>query len=174
MSALRAGESKAVLALGSNLGDRAREIDTAVSELSGTDGIRLLAFSPIVETRAVKVHGVDEFAPRYLNAVAVVATTLAPEQLLHQVNRIEDAHGRVRDERWGDRTLDIDVVCHGDIVSDTPQLTLPHPRAAGRDFVLAPWLAADPDAELPGIGRVDELLAGIEDTTRPWTPGGAR
>ncbi|MET0724716.1 MAG: 2-amino-4-hydroxy-6-hydroxymethyldihydropteridine diphosphokinase [Leifsonia sp.] len=163
-------EVRAVLALGSNLGDRAAEIRAAVAEIADTDGIRLTAASNLVQSTAVRLTGADETAPRYLNAVVAIATTLSPAQLLHQVNAIEDDHGRVRDERWGDRTLDIDIITYGDLVQDDPGLTLPHPRAADRAFVLAPWLEIAPDGVLPGRGRIDALLAALpsEDAVSVW------
>jgi 7,8-dihydro-6-hydroxymethylpterin-pyrophosphokinase len=79
--------------------------------------------------------------------------------LLGFLQAIEQRHGRVREERWGDRTLDLDLISYGDVVSDDPRLTLPHPRAAERDFVLVPWLEVDRDAELPGVGRIADLPA---------------
>jgi 2-amino-4-hydroxy-6-hydroxymethyldihydropteridine diphosphokinase len=78
--------------------------------------------------------------------------------LLGYLHAIENRHGRVRRERWGDRTLDLDLIVYGTVVSADAALTLPHPRAAEREFVLAPWLAVDPDAVIPGEGRVDALL----------------
>jgi 2-amino-4-hydroxy-6-hydroxymethyldihydropteridine diphosphokinase len=84
--------------------------------------------------------------------------------LLSLLHRIEVAHGRERRERWGDRTLDLDLIAYGDVISDTPELTLPHPRAAERDFVLGPWLAVDPDAVLPGRGRVADLLEDLRES----------
>lgn len=160
----------AVLALGSNLGDRAHELRAAVAEIADTDGILLTAASKLVESTAVRVTGADETAPRYLNAVVAIETSLTPHALLHQLHAIEDDHGRVRDERWGDRTLDIDIVTYGALEQDDPDLTLPHPRAAERAFVLAPWLEIAPDATLPGRGRIDALLAALpaEDAVAVW------
>ena len=103
-------------------------------------------------------------APPYLNAVAMVTTTLTPDALLDALTRIERAHGRIRAERWGDRTLDLDIVDFAGLVSSSERLTLPHPRAFERAFVLTPWLAVDPDAVLPGHGRVADLVAGLEST----------
>jgi len=157
----------AVLALGSNLGDRGELLRDAVSALRATAGVEVRAVSPVVESVAVKLDGADPSAPRYLNAVALVETLLTPEELLAEAHRIEAEHGRVREERWGDRTLDIDIVDFDAQTSDDPDLTLPHPRAAERAFVLAPWLAVDADAELPGSGRVDALLAALGDDTVP-------
>jgi 2-amino-4-hydroxy-6-hydroxymethyldihydropteridine diphosphokinase len=150
-------QTTAVLSLGSNLGDRERTIRDAVADLRAEPGISVLAASGLVETAAVKPRGVDEDAPAYLNAIVIVSTTLSADELLAAVNGIEQRHGRVREERWGDRTLDIDIVTVGGIRRDTERLALPHPRAAEREFVLVPWHDIDPDAELPGIGRIDAL-----------------
>ncbi|AYG03120.1 2-amino-4-hydroxy-6-hydroxymethyldihydropteridine diphosphokinase [Gryllotalpicola protaetiae] len=156
---------RAVLALGSNLGDRGELLRDAVAALRATPAIEVRAVSPVVESVAVKPGGADPSAPRYLNAVVLVDTLLDPEQLLAEAHRIEAEHGRVRAERWGDRTLDIDIVDFAGVSSNDPALTLPHPRAAERPFVLAPWLFVDPDAALPGAGRVDALLAALGDDT---------
>ncbi|MCW4385405.1 2-amino-4-hydroxy-6-hydroxymethyldihydropteridine diphosphokinase [Salinibacterium sp. SYSU T00001] len=154
---------RAVIALGSNLGDREATLRSAVAELAATEGIRLLAASGLVETPAVTLEGVDRTAPAYLNAVVIAQTTLAPLTLLDALARIEDAHGRVREQRWGDRTLDLDLIALDDLELMTERLTLPHPRAHERAFVLVPWLQADPDATLPGHGAVRELLAALND-----------
>lgn len=157
----------AVIALGANLGDRAETLREAASELARlplTDDVRL---SPVIESVAVRVSGPDAEAPAYLNAVALVRTALAPAMLLSALHRIEKQHGRVRRERWGDRTLDLDLIAYGDVRSDDPALLVPHPRAHERDFVLGPWLALDPDAVLPGRGRVADLLR----TLRESAPG---
>lgn len=149
----------AVIAFGSNLGDREATVKAALDDLAQTPGVRLDAVSPFLESAAVRLDGVDEDAPRYLNGVALVSTALDPHALLDELHRIEDAHGRVRVERWGDRTLDLDIIAMGGRQVHDERLTLPHPRASEREFVLAPWLDVDPDAELPGLGRVDALLA---------------
>lgn len=156
---LRGG--KAVLAFGSNLGDREATIRAGLDALAA-HGIHISAMSTLVESVAVKPTGEDEAAPRYLNGVALVRTTQAPHDLLRTIHAVESELGRVRAERWGDRTLDIDIVTYGDLVLDNPDLVLPHPRAAQRAFVLSPWLELDPDAVLPGVGRVDALLAALD------------
>jgi dihydroneopterin aldolase/2-amino-4-hydroxy-6-hydroxymethyldihydropteridine diphosphokinase len=120
----------------------------------GSSGLALVALSPVYET--VPVGGPPQ--PEYLNAVLIAETTLPAMALLRRGQAVEAAFGRVRQEVWGPRTLDVDVIVYGDVVSDDPELRLPHPRAAERAFVLAPWLDADPDAEIPGQGRVAELL----------------
>ncbi|MBU4464896.1 MAG: 2-amino-4-hydroxy-6-hydroxymethyldihydropteridine diphosphokinase [Actinobacteria bacterium] len=157
----------AVVALGANLGDRAATLDGAVRELRRLPLVDDVRVAEPVESVAVKPDGPDAAAPAYLNSVALVTTRLAPSVLLDYLHAIEARHGRERRERWGDRTLDLDLVAYADVRSADPTLLLPHPRAAERDFVLAPWLSLDPDAELPGAGRVDVLLAELSD-------GGAR
>lgn len=152
----------AVVAFGANLGERETTIQAAADELAATGGIELVAIAPTIETPALRLDGIDYQAPAYLNTVAIIHTTLSPLELLHVLQRLEDAHGRVRIERWGDRTLDLDVIAYGELVQSDPELTLPHPRAHERDFVLRPWLAVDPDATLPGRGRADALLARLD------------
>lgn len=148
----------AVVALGANLGDRRATLAAAVADLDRLPLVSAVRVSDPMESVAVTVNGPDPDAPAYLNAVAIVTTRLAPTVLLSYLHAIEDRHGRVRRERWGDRTLDLDLIAYGDLVCDTPTLTLPHPRAAEREFVLAPWLSIDPDASLVGAGRVADLL----------------
>ncbi|TAM66849.1 MAG: 2-amino-4-hydroxy-6-hydroxymethyldihydropteridine diphosphokinase [Microbacteriaceae bacterium] len=162
---------RAVLALGSNLGDRVATLSAAIDDLDATPGIRVDARSVLVETDAIKLSGVDHSAPRYLNAVVLVDTTLEPHALLTAVNAIEAAHGRVREERWGDRTLDIDIVDYDGRVSSDERLTLPHPRAAERAFVLAPWFDVDARAQVPGAGSVAELLVRARDAVHTYAPG---
>ena len=148
----------AVLALGSNLGDREATIVEAMLRIADVSGVELLTASAMHETVAVKPHGLDTAAPAYLNAVAIIDTSLTPEELLDAVNAIEQDLGRVRGEKWADRTLDIDLIDFSGETRATAALTLPHPRAAERGFVLAPWLEVDPDAVLNGE-RVEALLA---------------
>ncbi|MER5637427.1 2-amino-4-hydroxy-6-hydroxymethyldihydropteridine diphosphokinase [Kitasatospora sp. NPDC002227] len=148
----------AVIALGSNLGNRLETLQGAVDELGNTPGIRITAVSAVFETAAV---GGPAEQPNYYNAVVVVRTTLPPASVLERANAIEDAFGRVREVRWGARTLDVDILSYEGVASSDPVLLLPHPRAHERAFVLAPWLDADPDGEVPGLGRVADLLKGL-------------
>ena len=148
----------AVVALGSNLGDRGTTLEDAVREIARLPLVDHVRVSPTRETVALRPDGPDASAPAYLNAVALVSTRLAPSVLLAMLHRIEAEHGRERNEKWGDRTLDLDLISYGDVQSDEPNLTLPHPRAAERDFVLEPWFEADPDAVLVGHGPVRELV----------------
>ena len=150
--------TRAIVAIGANLGDREATIRQAVLGLAAHQAIRIVTASPIVETPALRTTGIDESAPAYLNAVLAIDTTLPPGRLLVELQRIEDVHGRTREVRWGDRTLDLDVIAYGRERIDTELLTVPHPRAHERAFVLAPWAAMDESAVLPGHGRVVELL----------------
>lgn len=149
----------AVLALGANLGDAAATLRHAVLQLQDTSGITVTAVSPVARTRPV---GGPAGQPDYLNLVVTVAAGLSPKALLAVGQGIEQAHHRTREVRWGPRTLDIDVITYGDLVSDDPELTLPHPRAHTRAFVLAPWSWADPEAVLSGT-PVADLAAQADD-----------
>ena len=144
--------------MGANLGDRADTIAAAIERLSATDGVDLVAVSELVETVAIRPDGPDDTHPDYLNGVAIVDTTLSAASLLAVLHSIEDDHGRTRTERWGDRTLDLDLIVFGDVVEDG-NIVIPHPRAHERSFVLGPWLSLDPDASIPGRGLVRELPA---------------
>ncbi|MCI3152851.1 2-amino-4-hydroxy-6-hydroxymethyldihydropteridine diphosphokinase [Streptomyces werraensis] len=150
---------RAVVSLGANLGNRLETLQGAVDALEDTPGIRVKAVSPVYETEPWGVEPGSQ--PSYFNAVAVLRTTLPPSSLLERAQAVEEAFHRVRDERWGPRTLDVDIVAYADLHSDDPHLTLPHPRAHERAFVLAPWLDIDPAAELPGHGPVAELLDAV-------------
>jgi len=156
----------AVVALGANLGDRAETLEAAVTALRALPLTTDVRVSAPLETVAVTLRGEDADAPRYLNAVATLSTRLAPTALLRELHRIEADHGRVRRERWGDRTLDLDLIAYADERIDDDRLTVPHPRAHEREFVLAPWLEIDPDAEIPGRGRVDDLLRELRGASR--------
>lgn len=153
----------AVIALGSNEGDRGEMLRAAAERLRRLPLVDDLVMSEPIETVAVTVDGPDPDAPPYLNAVALVTTRLAPQVLLGMLHAVEEEQGRVRRERWGDRTLDLDLIAYGDFRSDDEHLRVPHPRAAERLFVLEPWLSVDRDAVLPGAGRVDELVRGLKE-----------
>nr|WP_087132921.1 2-amino-4-hydroxy-6-hydroxymethyldihydropteridine diphosphokinase [Microbacterium esteraromaticum] len=153
----------AVIALGSNEGDRGEILQAAAARLRRLPLVDDLVMSDPIESIAVKPDGPDPDAPRYLNAVALVTTRLAPQVLLGMLHAVEEEQGRVRHERWGDRTLDLDLIAYGDFESDDEHLLVPHPRAAERLFVLEPWLSIDADAVLHGHGRVDELVRRLKD-----------
>ena len=151
---------QAVLALGSNLGDRHDILQGGVDAIAGIEGVRLTRVSPVYET--VPVGGPPQ--PDYLNAVVLADVTIPSRELLDELHEIEAAFDRIRVVRWGPRTLDIDIITVGGERSDDPDLTLPHPRAHERAFVLAPWHDVDPDAVLPGWGPVAGLLAHADQT----------
>ena len=147
-----------MLSVGSNLGDRLGTLQGCVQAIGGLADTDVLAISPVYETAPVG----GPAQPDYLNAVLIVATALGPRALLAATQRIEADFGRVRlpgAERFGPRTLDIDIISYDEEISDDPVLTLPHPRAHERAFVLAPWHDLDPAASLPGRGPVAALLA---------------
>ena len=151
---------RAVLALGSNLGESESTIERAVVDLREA-GVRILRVSPLYRTAPV---GGPEGQPDYVNAVIEVSTELSPYELLKLCNAVEAAHHRERLVRWGPRTLDIDVIDYDGVISEDPVLTLPHPRAQERAFVLVPWAQMDPQARLtvthraePSGERADEV-----------------
>jgi 2-amino-4-hydroxy-6-hydroxymethyldihydropteridine diphosphokinase len=146
------------LALGSNMGDSAAILQGAVTDLGSVEGLALEAVSAVYETDPV--GGPDQ--EPYLNAVVVGQTTLTGPELLAAMQAIERAWDRVREVRWGPRTLDIDILALGDEEIDTPSLTVPHPRAHERAFVLVPWLDADPRARVPGHGPAVDLLGSCD------------
>ena len=148
---------RTVLSLGSNMGDRLDNLQEAVDALFDAPGLDFVAMSPVYET--APVGGPEQ--PDFLNIVVIADTRLTPETLLERVLSIEDAMDRVRTVRWGPRTLDIDIVRFGDVASADPALTLPHPRAHERAFVLVPWRDVEPEAALPGHGSVADLAAAI-------------
>ncbi|AJZ86228.1 MULTISPECIES: 2-amino-4-hydroxy-6-hydroxymethyldihydropteridine diphosphokinase [Streptomyces] len=150
---------RAVISLGSNLGNRLEILQGAIDALGDTPGLRVKAVSPVYETDPWGVEPGTQAT--YFNAVVLIKTTLPPSSLLERGHAIEEAFERVRDERWGPRTIDVDIVAYQDVVSDDPQLTLPHPRAHERAFVLVPWNDVDPQAEVPGRGAVAGLLAAM-------------
>ncbi|GAA4701405.1 2-amino-4-hydroxy-6-hydroxymethyldihydropteridine diphosphokinase [Nocardioides conyzicola] len=147
---------RAVLALGSNLGERMASLQGAVNALADTPDVWITGVSPVYETEPVDSPAE---AKNYLNAVVLMDTTLAASRLMDRALAIEDAFERERSEvRNAPRTLDVDLIVVGDRRSDEESLRLPHPRAHERAFVLRPWLDVDPTAELPEHGAVADLL----------------
>jgi 2-amino-4-hydroxy-6-hydroxymethyldihydropteridine diphosphokinase len=149
---------KVVLSLGSNLGRRFDTLQGAVDALFDAPGLTFVAVSPVYETDPV---GGPPQGP-FLNAIVIGETTLEPRALLERAQSVEASFDRRRDgERWGPRTLDVDLIAVGDRVCSEAELTLPHPRAHERAFVLVPWAEADPEGELPGHGPVADLAARV-------------
>ncbi|MBX9246623.1 2-amino-4-hydroxy-6-hydroxymethyldihydropteridine diphosphokinase, partial [Actinotalea ferrariae] len=137
-----------VLALGSNIGASHDILRQVVRDLAGVPGVEITAIAPLARTQAV--GGPEQ--PDFLNTIVLARTTLSPRGLLAECHRLEDAHGRVRTEHWGPRTIDVDIVLYGGVVAVADDLELPHPRAHQRAFVLEPWAQVQPDAMLPGLG----------------------
>jgi len=150
--------------VGSNLGDRLGTLQGCVQAIGGLPDTDVVTISPVYETAPVG----GPAQPDYLNAVLIVSAGLAPLDLLAATQRIEADFGRVRTqgpqgaERFGPRTLDVDVISYAEEISGDPVLTLPHPRAHERAFVLAPWHDVDAGASLPARGPVAALLAGLD------------
>ena len=156
-------QTEAVLALGANLdsaaGDKTATLNAAVAALAAHEQIDVVGRSTQIITEPV---GGPEGQPEYANMVIKVATSLKPFELLGVCQQIEADHGRVREVHWGPRTLDIDVITYGELEQDSPVLTLPHPRAHERGFVLEPWAQIDPEAKLNGRA-VSTWLEGLHD-----------
>jgi 2-amino-4-hydroxy-6-hydroxymethyldihydropteridine diphosphokinase len=158
---------RAVVAFGGNLGHRLENIQSALDALVDTPGLSVEAVSPVYETEPfggfpddpgyVDLRG----QPKYLNAVAVLTTDLPPHTLLERAQAIEQALHRVRDEPWGARTIDVDIVAYDELISHDATLTVPHPRAHERAFVLAPWSDVEPEARIPGRGPISVLLGAL-------------
>ncbi|MDI1290058.1 MAG: 2-amino-4-hydroxy-6-hydroxymethyldihydropteridine diphosphokinase [bacterium] len=161
--------SLAAIALGSNLGDRAAQLASAVDRLASIPLTSLVAASTWFET--APVGPIEQ--PNFLNAAALVRTLLPPETLLVFLHAIERDFGRDRrtEQRWGPRTLDLDLIVHGESVLVLPDLVLPHPRAHERGFVLEPLAQIAPDLVIPGRGPVSQLLADWRIKHETITPG---
>ena len=147
----------AVIALGSNLSGPEAQVASGFEAIATLAGTKLLAKSSLYRT--APVGKLDQ--PAFINACALVETALAPRALLDGLLAIERAHGRIRDVPDGPRTLDLDIVIFGGLVHHEPGLSVPHPRAHRRAFVLAPLLEVWPDAVIPGLGRADAFLPAV-------------
>ena len=156
--------AEALIALGGNVGDVRATLGRAIATLCDGKAVRLVARSSDYKTPP---WGVEEQAP-FVNCAIVTQTDLAPLALLHRAQAVEQQFGRdrAREQRWGPRTLDIDLIAYDDVVLDTPELTLPHPRAFERAFVLAPLAEIAPERRIAGVGVIDALAkveqAGIQ------------
>ena len=148
---------KAVIALGANLGDPKRQISEAIDQIR--DQIKVKSVSKLIETEPV---GVADKQPNYINAILIGESELRPLDLMKVLSDIENKMGRFRSFPNAARTIDIDIIDYGGLFLESPELTLPHPRAHLRRFVLAPWLEIEPDGELSGHGPIRQLLANLE------------
>lgn len=152
---------RAVLSLGSNLGDRLASLQGAVNSLADTPDVWVTDVSAVYETAPVdSPNGAGDF----LNAVVLIDTTLSARMLLDRAQAIESAYGRERGEPNAPRTLDVDLIVVGDRRANDDALRLPHPRARERAFVLVPWHDLEPDAEIPDVGPVSALLEAVDVT----------
>jgi len=151
---------RACIGLGANLGDAADTLRRAFDALAACDGIEVLRTSCLYRTPAWG----REDQPDFINAVALVDTTLAPRALLERLLAVESAFGRQRaeGERWGPRTLDLDLLLYGDAVVDEPGLHVPHPHLHERAFALVPLLEVLPEARIPGYGDARDAVSGLE------------
>jgi len=149
----------AVLSLGSNAGDRPAILQGAVEALADTPVVRIVAVSSVYETKPVDA---PNGSPDFFNIILLVDTTLSVAMLLDRAQAVESAFGRERRELNGPRTLDVDLIVVGDRLSDSEDLVLPHPRAHERAFVLVPWYEIDQQAQIPGKGKIADLLTDID------------
>lgn len=156
-------KTRAILSLGANLGERRATLEAAIERISAAKSVKLIKRSEIYESVALTDSGYDPEQPSYLNAVVQIETGLKPKALLGMLNEIENDFGRIRLQRWAPRTLDIDIITFGHELIETKSLIVPHPRAFERSFVLMPWLEIEPEAILPGRGRVADLVAELSD-----------
>ena len=150
--------TKAFVGIGSNLGDREAYVRRALELLAAEEGIEVVAVSELRETEPV---GPVEQGP-FVNGAALLATELSPQDLLDRLLAIEQRLGRVRNERFGPRTIDLDLLVYGDQVIDEPGLTVPHPRLHERRFALEPLADLAPELVVPGRGPISALLAELE------------
>jgi 2-amino-4-hydroxy-6-hydroxymethyldihydropteridine diphosphokinase len=151
---------KVVYSIGSNLGDRLGNVQGAVDAISDTPDVIVVDVSSVYETTPV---GGPADSPLFLNIVVVAETTLEPQTLVERAFAIEEAYGRARDgDRWGPRTLDVDLIMVGNAIVDQEDLRLPHPLAHQRAFVLVPWYEVDPTAEIVGKGAIGDLLSNAD------------
>lgn len=138
-----------IIGLGANLGDAQETLKQAINDIANLSRVELVAIGPLAKTAPV---GGDEKQPDFLNTVIKIKTTRAARDLLVNLLSIEDYYGRIRAERWGPRTLDLDLITYGQVAFSSDDLEIPHPRAHARSFVLTPWVHIEPEANLPGLG----------------------
>jgi 2-amino-4-hydroxy-6-hydroxymethyldihydropteridine diphosphokinase len=150
--------TRAYVGLGANVGPREVTLLRAVDLLGTSDGVAIVAVSQLRETEPVGVVG----QPPFLNGAVAVDTTLGPRDLLDELLAVESELGRVRTERWGPRTVDLDLLVYGSETIDEPGLHVPHPRLHERRFALEPLAELDPELVVPGLGRVADALAALD------------
>jgi len=150
----------AYIGVGSNLDDPVRHVSEAIEDIAALEGVQRVTSSSLYRSAPMGPAG----QPDFINAVVAIRTSLSARQLLAGLQAIENAHGRVRGrERWGPRTLDLDLLVYGAETIAEPDLTVPHPGIARRNFVLLPLAELAPDLDIPGLGRAGNLVHGIMD-----------
>jgi 2-amino-4-hydroxy-6-hydroxymethyldihydropteridine diphosphokinase len=154
--------TRAVLALGSNLGQREQNLNLALEQIKSFPATDFIAVSSFHETIALTEAGEDSTKPSYLNAIAIIETDLTVEEVFSRTSAIETELGRIRQTKWQDRTIDVDLISFGQLQLANEALTIPHPRSHERLFVLKPWLEIDPMAELIGYGKISDLVMELE------------
>ncbi len=164
----RGYDHRAILALGGNLGHRLENLQSALDALVDTPAVNVASVSPVYETEPFgglpDEPGYQDLGgqPNFFNAVALVDTDLTPLTLLDRALAIEQALHRTREEHWSARTIDVDIIAYDTLVTHNSRLTVPHPRAHERAFVLVPWFDLEPDAKLPGWGPIAALLEALK------------
>ena len=152
--------AKVYIGLGSNMQSPRQQVTTALHELDQIENTLLVRYSSLYQTKPVGSQDQDD----YVNAVAVLHSELSPANLLDELHRIENTHQRIRQQRWGSRTLDLDILLYDGITMADPDLTLPHKEIANRLFVLVPLAEMAPDLCLPGLGSVSELILKLDES----------
>ncbi len=152
--------ARVTLSLGSNIGERFQHLQTALTKINQNKKISNVVSSSVYETKPVGGPVQDNF----LNAVISLDTELTPLELLEFTQKLENEAERIREVRWGPRTLDIDVLVYGNTVIDSEVLSIPHPRISERAFVIIPWLEIEPNAHIPNIGALKELKKRIANS----------
>ncbi len=151
----------AFIGLGSNMHVPEQQLETAIKELAGVANTELLGHSSLYRSKPVGPQDQDDF----INAVAKVQTQLTAIELLDALQALEQAHGRKRIRHWGPRTLDLDILAYGNDVIHSERLSVPHPEILNRSFVLIPWAEIDPEWEIAGVGKVQELSDRLDNNS---------
>jgi len=154
--------SIAYIGIGSNLDDPRSQVEQAIQELDSLSQTHCVLHSSLYQSEPLTLDTSPQDQPDYINAVAKLETTLEPQALLAELHQLEARHGRVRGERWGSRTLDLDILLYDDRLIDTSELTVPHPGLYDRNFVLYPLAEIAPDLVISGAGDIGGLITRCE------------
>ena len=155
-------KTRAVIALGANLGDKEKTISKAQKQIGKLRGVELVASSKKYRSQALTEQGVDPSEPEYINAVTIIDTSLSPKKLLSRLNEIENKFGRIRSTKWAARTLDLDIITFGTSVVDTKSLVIPHSQSPRESIRSDSLVGSRPDGALTGVGPVKELAKGMD------------